>query len=346
MKILYDAWHLKEPCAGGGIARDANAIFSVLNKHFDVVTTSYSKTSSADKLRLPHTNKLEVLGKTLFGIKHDFNFDSEIFWLSQVLPIENKKSKLVVIRVHDIFPITNPEWFKKRHVMQMKNSFEKIDYNKTHFICNSEYTKNELVKFVGYSHLHTHILKCQISLNKTNLCFNCDGCEFVDSCPQTFILMVGTLEPRKNYQLVSTIYSYHSNLIPLVIIGRKGWKKQKYFKKLKQNKNISILNRACDGSLYTLYSKCNKFVSASLDEGFNIPPGELMQHNKIPYLSDIPVHRELYPDAHFLPINDINSWQDVFINVELKNTKQILRHDSANFEYQLLNVMEKIIESY
>jgi glycosyltransferase involved in cell wall biosynthesis len=120
--------------------------------------------------------------------------------------------------------------------------------------------------------------------------------------------MVGTIEPRKNYEQAFRIQASSGELPLLVIVGRKGWKSKKVLTRLLSLKNVLWISGACDGSLLEMFQKANCYISTSLNEGFNIPASEAMHLGTPMILSDIPIHQELYPAAQLIHLENLNQW--------------------------------------
>ncbi len=98
--------------------------------------------------------------------------------------------------------------------------------------------------------------------------------------PGEYILMVGTLEPRKNLELVITAFERflnHSLIssrrkpIEMVVAGKYGWGE-----KPAANKNIKLLGYVDKKELPSLYSGAKVLIYPSLYEGFGLPVLEAM----------------------------------------------------------------------
>jgi hypothetical protein len=85
----------------------------------------------------------------------------------------------------------------------------------------------------------------------------------------------------------------------MVIIGTPGWKSEGIQNELSQlaSQNLKWIKNCCDGALGYLYENSKCFVSASMNEGFNLPALEARTNYGLPLLlSDIQVHREVHAD--------------------------------------------------
>ena len=111
------------------------------------------------------------------------------------------------------------------------------------------------------------------------------------SLPAHFILSLGTIEPRKNYQrLLEALvllrqrcgagnWGLNAEEWRLVIVGEKGWLYQPFLRRLEElglQREVILLGRVPDEDLPALYSTATLFVFPSLYEGFGLPPLEAM----------------------------------------------------------------------
>jgi len=100
--------------------------------------------------------------------------------------------------------------------------------------------------------------------------------------PERFILGLGTLEPRKNYEgLIEAFNLLQANRpeLHLVIAGGKGWLYNSIFEAAAQSpaaKRIHLIGFAADEDLPALYSLAQVFAYPSHYEGFGIPVLEAM----------------------------------------------------------------------
>ena len=97
-----------------------------------------------------------------------------------------------------------------------------------------------------------------------------------------YILTVGTIEPRKNYDAVFTAYEALVNELgdrapDLVVAGRAGWMSQTTIDRLftlVHTGRVHWLRDVSDGQLSGLYERAQVFTYLSLYEGFGYPPFE------------------------------------------------------------------------
>ncbi len=101
--------------------------------------------------------------------------------------------------------------------------------------------------------------------------------------PARFVLGLGTLQPRKNFQRLIEAYARAregaGNKIKLVIAGGAGWMYEGIFRRVEE---LGLQDAVCfpgyvaDEDLPALYTLADLFVFPSLYEGFGLPPLEAM----------------------------------------------------------------------
>jgi glycosyltransferase involved in cell wall biosynthesis len=118
--------------------------------------------------------------------------------------------------------------------------------------------------------------------------------------PEDAVLMVGTLEPRKGYQLAVEAFETHwaqGGDTSLIIAGKQGWEVNALCERIKTHpqfgRHLFWFDALNDADLQDLYRRCKGLLMASQAEGFGLPLMEAAQHD-LPILArDIPVFREL-----------------------------------------------------
>lgn len=97
---------------------------------------------------------------------------------------------------------------------------------------------------------------------------------------QLFILSIGTIQPRKNYErLVEALHRLGQSDLKLVIAGGKGWLADSLYRKVESlgiKERVQFLGFVDDADLPALYSAAHIFAYPSLYEGFGLPPLEAM----------------------------------------------------------------------
>jgi glycosyltransferase involved in cell wall biosynthesis len=119
-----------------------------------------------------------------------------------------------------------------------------------------------------------------------------------------YLLMVSTIEPRKNHTMLISAWErlkYATNPdLKLVIVGNIGWdagEVLKAFKPWALKAELFYLQDVPSAELRVLYRHALATVCPSLAEGFDYSGVEAMRCGSPVLSSDIAVHREIYGDA-------------------------------------------------
>ncbi|MCB0015688.1 MAG: glycosyltransferase family 4 protein [Anaerolineales bacterium] len=96
---------------------------------------------------------------------------------------------------------------------------------------------------------------------------------------QPFVLSVGTIQPRKNYQRLIRAFAQVEAEADLVIAGGPGWHADDIFSEVTRQHladRVHFLGFVPDADLPLLYNAADLFVYPSLYEGFGLPALEAM----------------------------------------------------------------------
>jgi glycosyltransferase involved in cell wall biosynthesis len=118
--------------------------------------------------------------------------------------------------------------------------------------------------------------------------------------PKKYLLSVSTIEPRKNYPFLLSVFKELSNRNPdlhWVIVGKIGWESPEFILELKSfaesSRRILVLDSVSDEDLVPIYDRASAFAFASHYEGFGIPLLEAMNLGLPAVVSDIPTFKEI-----------------------------------------------------
>ncbi len=195
--------------------------------------------------------------------------------LSGEIPIGLKKKHIrSVVSIHDLIFLRFPEWY---------NPVDRFVYNKKFkYACNhadkiiaiSQQTKNDIIHFYNIPPEKIEVIYqgCHPAFKTIKTADEKERVRKKYNLPDSFILNVGSIEPRKNaFQIVKAIENLD---IPLVIIG----KETKYSQEIKQyirrknlHNRVFILQGFTMEELSTVYAMAEIFVYPSKYEGFGIP---------------------------------------------------------------------------
>jgi glycosyltransferase involved in cell wall biosynthesis len=131
----------------------------------------------------------------------------------------------------------------------------------------------------------------------------------------TFMLFVGTIEPRKNLpMLLQALAHAATDHAPpdLVVAGPRGWLDGPVFEQIRDLKlgdRVKMLGGVGQDELLWLYNACCFYVQPELYSGFGLPVLEAMQCGAPVVVADTSALSELVQDAGMLvPANNADAW--------------------------------------
>lgn len=136
--------------------------------------------------------------------------------------------------------------------------------------------------------------------------------------PETFILWVGTIEPRKNLGvLLQAVRRLPEGIGTLVVAGEPGWRHEEtlaLLRGLEREGRAIYYGPAGEGDLLMLYNAAWAFAFPSLYEGFGFPPLEAMACGTPVVASTTPALQEVLGDAAlFVPPADVEGLQEALV---------------------------------
>lgn len=214
-----------------------------------------------------------------------------------------------VITVHDLSWIQYPEVHPISRVRAMNKYFEKGLNQSSFLITDSEFIKKEIIKTFGYptNNIKSIPLGADSSFRPRNLAETYTLLNRYDLKYKKYILVVGTVEPRKN--IVTAIEAFMmlpKNLrqkFPLVIVGMRGWlsnKIDKHINSLVDRGEIIKLGYISQEYIPFIYSGASVLVFPSIYEGFGLPPLEAMSSGIPIITSNVSSLPEVVGDAGLL----------------------------------------------
>jgi len=136
----------------------------------------------------------------------------------------------------------------------------------------------------------------------------------------SFLLTVGSIEPRKNYETLYMAYQWWQKfrdpdtLPQLVVAGYPGWKSEEFLEKVKHDSTVKdkiIICTPSDEELDYLYRNCRYTVLASQYEGWSLTVPQSMRYNKFCLASDVNPLVEIGKDfLDYVHPLDIKGWAE------------------------------------
>lgn len=233
-------------------------------------------------------------------------------------PVATRKP--LVVTVHDIGPLTHPEYFAIAPPWIYRRSLRQVITQAAAVICVSQATADELTAYVSQTHGHDLSDRVHVIYEGVEPRFFAtperDCLKDIRGLPEAdvpFILTAGKISPRKNLQGVVKALAALAKDIPLhlVAVGGKGWDTDEVFQTIDGSgirERIHLIGYVTDDQLHALYHSAAVYVHPSLFEGFGLPVLEAMAAGcpvVTSHLSSLP---EVAGDAALLvDPNDVNA---------------------------------------
>ncbi|MAT96564.1 MAG: glycosyl transferase family 1 [Anaerolineaceae bacterium] len=238
-----------------------------------------------------------------------------------VLPPVNGRIP-TLLTVHDLSFIHYPHVFPERLVSYLNQVVPWSISRATHVLADSEATRNDLLTIwqvppekvtVLYSGVHerfqpvSDVQKITAVRQKYHL------------AEWPYLLSVGTLQPRKNYQMLIRAFAPLADKVPhhLVISGGKGWLYDEMMAEVARQgltERVHFIGFVDDTDLPALYSAASLFVFPSLYEGFGLPLLEAMGCGTAVLTSSSSSLPEVAGEAaQQLPPDDQHAWTEMML---------------------------------
>jgi len=203
---------------------------------------------------------------------------------AELLPRLQSQGVSSMVLVHDVMPVIHPEWFDPRHIRVFESWLDAHFRWSTRFLANSECTARDLRAVA-----RRHGVRDELDVVVIPL-----GADYMVTAPETvelppeagrFLLVVGTLEPRKNQRIVLDAFDRLRDEYPdlaLVLVGKEGWMVDDLVHRIRTHpeheRRLLWFGGIDDAELSWLYEHAFLAVTPSRYEGLGVPVIEALAH--------------------------------------------------------------------
>jgi glycosyltransferase involved in cell wall biosynthesis len=227
---------------------------------------------------------------------------------AQLLRWQQSGVRICVV-VYDLLPLLHPHWFKVVRQKTFQRWLRTLAIFADDLICISQTVKEDLQLMLTTTfdmsadlpRMHVIPLGADIESSMPSTGCTAEERDLLQHLQQQkFVLMVGTLEPRKGYadalDAFEKIWGDGSEIV-LVIVGKPGWQTDRLQQRLWEHpefrQRLYWFENASDEMLDRLYRLSFGVLLASEAEGFGLPLVEAQHYGKPVLARNLAVYKEL-----------------------------------------------------
>lgn len=222
----------------------------------------------------------------------DIFFDIDASWgdaYDSLDLFESLKARgCLIVKMHyDAVPILYPQYSSTNTVFRYVENFSAAIKYVDYWICISQVVKNDLLKIVeklkiGGVSAYVCGLGADMFQASTVVA---DETAYESIFSGNYVISVGTVEPRKNYDLVLDVFDAVSSNpefcdLSFVIVGKSGWNNKSIVQRIKSHPKLGTrlhwFSSASDADLELLYARASVCLCLSHYEGFGLPAIEAL----------------------------------------------------------------------
>ena len=197
------------------------------------------------------------------------------------------------LTIHDLSPLEHPDWFRLGFTTWYRLFLPILARRVRIVFTPSEYVKQKIVRRFGIK----NVIVTPNGVDHSR--FHPGAKQLKSGLPECYILFVGSLEPRKNLNLLLRVWNEIKDdfkEIGLIFAGDRG----SVFRPVHvshETGRVCFLGYVDDEALAGLYANARLFVLPSQDEGFGLPALEAMASGAPVIVSDGGALPEVVGDA-------------------------------------------------
>lgn len=284
-------------------------------RRFITVPPRFAKLDQAYKFRQLFDNKIEAapveIPKNASLVVPGSAWMQNSRYVSGLEELKAKAGCSFIPIIYDLIPLKFPFWFADGYAVKFKSNFFRLARISDHILTDSRSCASDveaILAAAGESVPPVHPIRLgdPVFSQCSNLTTAVEDDEVCSRFfRKKFVLAVGAIHTRKNYDMLYRVWSRFSDEgklrdLHLVIVGGAAWNGRAFSDAVAQdnrvNKNIHIVDGIDDRMLGWLYQNCLFTAFPSHYEGWGLPVAESLVCGKLCLASSASSVPEIAPD--------------------------------------------------
>jgi glycosyltransferase involved in cell wall biosynthesis len=223
----------------------------------------------------------QLAWKTLHWPPYDSFFEKADLYHFPNFIIPPMRSGKSIVTIHDMSYVPYPHFAEDRNLSYLRAHMKDTVARADAIITVSQFSAREICNYLDVP--EDRVFPIHLGIANTFTRPSADAIAHVLSAcklDRPYLLTVGTVEPRKNLELMIDVFEQLDDFDgDLVIAGGLGWRYQPILERIRKSPradSIRCLGYTKDDQLPALYAGASAFLLTSHYEGFGFPPVEAM----------------------------------------------------------------------
>lgn len=252
----------------------------------------------------------------------------DLYHTQYIIPFFVPRRTRVVTHIHDVSFVVFPKLIETIDRFFLKVLIPRSLRHADGIVVPSEFTKREVIRYFSVPEEKVSVVYNAVSLEfLEKRVVDCEAVRTKYGLPATFLLYVGTLQPRKNIPFLIEAFSRlhgEDSALKLVLSGNRSGHHidgtiDETITRLKLGDAVVFSGFVDQADLPCVMSLARAFVYPSQYEGFGIPILESMSQGVPVLASDIPVLREVGKNAAmFASPSDVTAFSEALRTISFE----------------------------
>jgi glycosyltransferase involved in cell wall biosynthesis len=229
--------------------------------------------------------------------------------------LKHRQDVKPIFLIHDLLPSQFPEYFPPGHIAEHRRAMEIFARHGAAAIVNTRAVEQQVKSFLAARGGRDIPVLVRPIPPDPIFAGSQDGDP--DLAGIAYFVVCGTIEPRKNHLLLLHVWrelsrQWGARTPKLVVIGRRGWENENVVDLLDRShelrRHVIEIGGMPTAGVARLMAGAKALLMPSFAEGYGLPIVEARAAGAPVIAADIPVFREVAPDATFRPPLDGMGW--------------------------------------